>query len=330
MKCSYPMYYRTRDGMKMHPCGQCMKCRITKRQEWTLRLLLEARCVKYVWFITLTYDDNHVPNGCCVACKNAFKKTIIHKDSLCKADTRNYLKRLRKRLKKPYRYYIVGEYGEKTYRPHYHLLLFTDENIEIGNYEKLGRGNRSRYSYPDSPFTKAWPYGFVDISAAIDEKSRQSIISYVCGYVVKKLTNPKNMKEIFGENNQKVPEFATMSRKPGIGFNIITSIVERLRKYRTLPEWIELSGDSGKQYEFYAIRYNGKVWPVSRTFRERIISELGGDKRTDLFKGLLLSAKATKRMMRDVETAEADEKEREGAEVRAQKRSRISKNRRPI
>ena len=45
------------------PCGQCIGCRIQQREDWTTRIELEARQwpKEQVWFITLTYDDDHVP-----------------------------------------------------------------------------------------------------------------------------------------------------------------------------------------------------------------------------------------------------------------------------
>ena len=52
-----------RKDVMLIPCGQCIGCRIRQREDWTTRIELEARDYprEQVWFITLTYDDNHVP-----------------------------------------------------------------------------------------------------------------------------------------------------------------------------------------------------------------------------------------------------------------------------
>nr|WAE43903.1 MAG: replication initiator protein [Microviridae sp.] len=62
-------------------------------------------------FITLTYDDEHLP-------PNA---------SLVKNDLQLFFKRLRKSLepyKRKIKYFASGEYGSTTNRPHYHMIVF--------------------------------------------------------------------------------------------------------------------------------------------------------------------------------------------------------------
>ena len=98
------------------PCGKCGACKFNRRMEWSFRLAIELRYAHTADFLTLTYSDEIVP-------KNSFGIPTLKK-----ADYRDFLKRLRKfndgNKKSRIRYYVVGEYGTETHRPHYHMVLF--------------------------------------------------------------------------------------------------------------------------------------------------------------------------------------------------------------
>lgn len=93
------------------PCGKCHACLTNKREEWTIRILEEAKSYLKCCFITLTINDNNIVYG-------ATEPTLVKNDIVL------FMKRLRKRLNFPIRFYCVGEYGTKTRRPHYHLMIF--------------------------------------------------------------------------------------------------------------------------------------------------------------------------------------------------------------
>lgn len=105
------------------PCGKCHACLSNKRKSWAFRIAQELKHSETALFLTFTYDDDHVIYG-------EFKPTLF------KRDMQLFLKRLRKyitdkkimsqRAQKPpqIKYFIVGEYGSETERPHYHGLLF--------------------------------------------------------------------------------------------------------------------------------------------------------------------------------------------------------------
>ena len=117
------------DGLLV-PCGRCLACRISKRREWSLRMLHELADYDDAMFLTLTYnDDNLPPNG-----------------SLVKADLQKFFKRLRKRLDvdgRKIRYFACGEYGEQTQRPHYHAIIFglslrdEDKQLVVDSWDKM-------------------------------------------------------------------------------------------------------------------------------------------------------------------------------------------------
>lgn len=90
------------------PCGKCLECRIQHARDWADRCVIEAKQYKYNYFVTLTYDDAHLPE----------------RNSLNPKDLQLFLKRLRKRFKGvKIRFLASGEYGS-SFRPHYHLILF--------------------------------------------------------------------------------------------------------------------------------------------------------------------------------------------------------------
>lgn len=132
------------------PCGKCEACLSSRRLQWFTRLKFE--CDNYInkcCFITLTYDDDHLP-------KNGM---------LCKSDLQKFWKRLRKNLNVKIRYFNCGEYGEHTFRPHYHAIIFGLNPSVASNF-----------------VSDSWPLGFTTVSPISDNR-----LMYVAKYVVKSL-----------------------------------------------------------------------------------------------------------------------------------------------
>ncbi len=129
------------------PCSKCYACLNRKRSEWLLRLEHEHRDSTRSLFLTLTYDDEHLP---------------LHNSELCfqKKDLQDFFKRLRHHAS--FRYYAVSEYGGQRGRPHYHLLFF--------NYE-----GKSDAIY------KSWKLGHVHIGDVTSAS-----INYCAAYVITK------------------------------------------------------------------------------------------------------------------------------------------------
>lgn len=96
------------------PCGKCGFCLESKRSQWMFRIHWEMfHQLNPGWFLTFTYSEKYV------------KRTADGRLSLRFKDIQKFLKRLRK-AKYYAKYICVGEYGGKTKRPHYHVLLWTD------------------------------------------------------------------------------------------------------------------------------------------------------------------------------------------------------------
>ena len=103
------------------PCGKCIGCRLDYTRDWANRMMLEASYHEQNYFITLTYDDTHVPKSY-YACPETGE--ALPSLTLSKRDIQLFLKRLRKLTGQSFRYYLCGEYGSNTHRPHYHLIVF--------------------------------------------------------------------------------------------------------------------------------------------------------------------------------------------------------------
>lgn len=105
MKCISPVYVR-KIGMSV-PCGKCAFCISRAINAWCVRLGHEMAASSSAHFLTLTYNDEHLPPN----------------QDLSKRDLQLFIKRLRKR-NPGIRYFAVGEYGTDFQRPHYHAVIF--------------------------------------------------------------------------------------------------------------------------------------------------------------------------------------------------------------
>lgn len=188
------------------PCGQCIGCRLERSRQWALRCTHEASQYEENIFITLTYDDEHLPPG----------------NTLIKSHFQKFIKRLRKYVgDTKIRYYHCGEYGEATpdndyiARPHYHALIF---NLDFQDKTIISDNPNPLYTSPI--LDRIWGKGLTSIGSVTFESA-----AYVARYVMKKITGERaaehyiNINKYTGEINDIEPEYNSMSRRPGIGSN---------------------------------------------------------------------------------------------------------------
>lgn len=166
------------------PCGGCTGCKKAKAQAWTLRCLLEMQDHKEATFVTLTYDENCLP------------------ETLQRRDLQLFIKKLRRRKSDKLRFFACGEYGEKRHRPHYHAILFGCGAIT----------DRTKIQM-------AWGQGHTTIEQVTPRR-----IAYTAGYVQKKYDAESPLRTEYinyetGEIYQWQEPFIQMSRRPGIGGN---------------------------------------------------------------------------------------------------------------
>lgn len=202
------------------PCGKCLACLSNKREEWIFRLEQEFKYSKSALFVTLTYNDWHLPGD----------------RSLRKRDVQLYMKRLRKKDgTNKIRYFAVGEYGEISGRPHYHLLLFNclEEHV--------------RSCWVDS---KDKAIGIVHVG-----KVTQASIAYCTKYIIQK----PDFDEL-----ERLRPFTLMSRAYGIGGRYLSE--EMVKWHRNTDAlYCVQDGFKTRMSRFY----RSKVW-YGEVERERI------------------------------------------------------------
>ena len=235
------------------PCGQCPGCLTNRKQLWTHRIILESYNHEQNSFVTLTYDDEHLP---------------LNNDGipmLRKRDLTLFIKRLRDRIPEKFRYYAVGEYGTKGTRginPHFHLCLFgvgeRDEYFIAEAWQKeKGRGSASRTSEP---------LGYTYTGSLTPQSA-----AYVAGYVQKKTKYNKDMYEEL----DIVPEYSTMSRRPGIGAHAVSQIAKIIEKQ---PSALTTTGDVP-----YSLKHGKRNLPLGNYLRDKLRQELDLDRTEEEF-----------------------------------------------
>lgn len=181
------------------PCGQCIGCRLARSQAWAIRMMHEAQMHDSNCFITLTYNDEHLPDPPSVDIK----------------EWQRFAKSLRKHVGQ-FRYVQCGEYGDLNKRPHYHAAIFGQDFYE--DRVPWSKSPAGHVLYRSPRLEKAWKKGH----ALIGELTRESA-AYIARYVMKKSTGPLADEEYArvntrtGEVTAVRPPFLSMSNKPGIG-----------------------------------------------------------------------------------------------------------------
>lgn len=198
------------------PCGHCAGCKLTSRSSWANRMEMELPYHENAWFLTLTYDDEHVPwsynNG--LGINKWTGEVEIENLTLNYDDLEGFWKRLRRYIQyhkkgnKKIVYYAAGEYGGTTHRPHYHAIVY-DLPIKKDELKEYKRKKGAVY-YNCEWINKVWGLGFVVLSPAT-----WNSMSYTAGYTTKKIYG-KEGKEFYKELGI-LPEDNRMSLKPGIG-----------------------------------------------------------------------------------------------------------------
>lgn len=186
------------------PCGKCAACAIRKRKDMTTRLTHEASVHDKCCFLTLTYDDDHVP-------VNNGDYTLVV------SDVQRFMKRLRRHLEyiphgkqsvgkvrdhvdHPIRYYVVGEYGTHTHRPHYHVIIFGWSPSDVAFWKQKGKV----ITYLSKQIQKLWPDGFSTV-----QQVSPYVAKYCARYVSKKFTTD------WVPSISQLPEFILSSRRDG-------------------------------------------------------------------------------------------------------------------
>lgn len=194
-------------GIKI-PCGKCPGCKLEHSRQWAVRCMHEKRLHTESAFLTLTYADDRLPAG----------------NTLVLADLQNFMKRYRDYVfqrtgKTGLRFFACGEYGSRTSRPHYHVLLLNSDLMD----KRIVKSG-SEYNLYDSPaLSRLWTMGHHAIGDVTFESA-----AYVARYCMKKNQNGKTVTD------GRLPEFITMSRRPGLGSGYFDRFKSELLSHDTI------------------------------------------------------------------------------------------------
>lgn len=238
-----------RGGMAF-PCGQCDPCRHNRRRVWAHRIQLEAMCHESSAFVTLTYSDENLP------------RCVGDEPTLAPEHAQAWLKRLRARVAPSrFRFYLVGEYGDATHRPHYHAVLFGFPTCWRGRTYRSGVSLEPRWADCCERCRlvgSSWSMGNVDLGEVTKDSA-----GYIAGYVMKKMTRFDDPR-LNGRN----PEFCRMSLRPGIGSDFSFDFASSAMEYQLDKILIDVPlslGNSGKQR------------PLGRYLRRKFREAIGRD-----------------------------------------------------
>lgn len=185
-------------------CGQCMECRLAYSREWAIRMTHERMMHDRSCFLTLTYDDAHLPPY----------------GQLVKKDLQDFFKRLR-HVTGPFRYVACGEYGDLRRRPHFHVAMFGQDFSE--DRIESGEGVKGHKLYVSPTLSRVWARGEL-LQQTIGSLDFESC-AYIARYITKRISGvgasvlPLACDPSTGELVMPNPEFLLMSRKPMIGYS---------------------------------------------------------------------------------------------------------------
>lgn len=223
------------------PCGHCINCRINRANDWKKRILKECEKYENNHFVTLTYDDFHLPQN----------------KSLNKRDVQLFIKKLRRFLDfhgydKKIKYFCSGEYGDISRRPHYHLILINcDLSFMDYKMEYIKNENNTNY-YNSELIKKLWT-----------DSNGESLGNNIVARVVKEsvaYTTKYTLKKQYGDNAdiyekfKIIPEFMICSK--GIGIDFLNENIDKLAK-------------SGKMMVSDGVNY-GTYEPLPKYFKKKI------------------------------------------------------------
>lgn len=212
-------------------CGQCMPCRLRKCREWTHRIMLESLLHEHNGFLTLTYSEENMPADGSVSVR----------------EVQLWIKRFRKVVAPAtLRIFYVGEYGDLTFRPHYHAALFGVGPGLLPNINDL--------------IQSTWSKGHIMLGDLTVQSAR-----YIAGYVTKKMTSHLDPRL-----GGRAPEFARMSLKPGIGAGAMKQVAAAFDQYAGQ----HFSADVDVPY---LLSHGGKQMPLGRYLRRKLREEFIGE-----------------------------------------------------
>lgn len=191
MFCENPVKRISKNGIEYYTaCRQCRACRAKKSNEkMIVGIFAAAEFKKKGQFLTLTYNDEHLPYG------------------LNHADFAQFMKKLRQNTGiKDLKMFMAGEYGEEgeQHREHFHVLFF-NHRFPIEEIEKAWTEPRKRGRKRKGEQEELKPLGFV-----YDGTCTPEAMKYCSGYVAKGGYDPNSDKRPpYGRFSCHIPDNLT-------------------------------------------------------------------------------------------------------------------------
>lgn len=242
MLCKFPTVFPNSYHGVPSPCGQCLPCLINRTRVWSNRMICEAAGHDDNSFLTCTYSDEFLPADYSLNFDHHKQFMYRFRDAF------------RRETGRKIRFYMAGEYGETTFRPHYHYALFGFPPCPYGGGRRVG----SRYVPCQcsicSFVTRAWKMGQIHLGTLTPDSAR-----YTAKYITSN-SDRASADRILG----RVPEDSRMSTKPGIGFNAVSEICRHLTTY-------------GIQVDDFpaVLLHGGKPLPLGRYMSGKIYDQMG-------------------------------------------------------
>lgn len=192
----FPVFNKA-DGMTDRPfklkCNNCTECRIQYAQSWAVRVMNEKQLHQHSTYITLTYEN--LPDN----------------QSLNHRHYQLFMKRLRKQHGAGIKFFMCGEYGDNTDRPHYHAILF---GLDFNDRKRWKKNKQGDDLYISQKLDNLWQLGHCSLGAVTYQSA-----AYVSRYVTKKITG-KDAAAKYGIRQAPYCRPSTGSRSgKGIGYN---------------------------------------------------------------------------------------------------------------
>lgn len=279
-------------------CGHCLECAQKYQNDWSFRLSCEAIYWKHVYFVTLTYDNDNLPlqtiaddtyledANAAVASLPPTKSRIafLRNDSnkyifnvlsgsqvgdflpeVNKTDCQLYLKRLRESLRLKYnsfiKFFLCSEYGPNTFRPHYHLLIYS--HLPVGLISSV--------------IVDSWQLGEVKYKEIIYDHSPTGDFQNVSGYVSKYVSKPTVFESPWVNFGFVRKPFRLMSK--GLGFHYVANICAQYlqrwcREYPALFKSMEYDGINDKFHIEYGNLATSSILKLDKKKYNKLASEL--------------------------------------------------------
>ncbi|WNK12551.1 MAG: replication initiator protein [Microvirus sp.] len=221
---------------QMVPCGRCLGCRLDRARSWGLRIMHESKMHAQNTFLTLTYNRENLP--------------LV--GTLVPAHLQGFHKRLHNRLLDArgvgIRYYGVGEYGDISRRPHYHSIVFGFDFPDKLMWNENSKGEKL---YTSKLLDEIWGFGDCKI-AAVSYASAFYVARYCCKKVDGKQREAGHYEvyDADGVIHERVPEFAHMSRRPGIG----SSYFDKYGREVRVHDSVILNGHEVPSVRYYDLK----------------------------------------------------------------------------